>query len=81
MSQDKTEQDRERSQRTMLVRGQLFMALVWAALLWSGSDWTLSWRTAVATIVGTALFFTASLGVSLLLLKLSRSKRRNRQQW
>ncbi len=81
MSPTQTRQNRERTQRTMLIRGQMIASLVWAALLWSGSDWTLTWRTALATVAGIALFFTVSLGVSLLLLRLSQSIRRQHRPW
>jgi predicted phage tail protein len=81
MSPTKTQQNRERTQRTILIRGQMFASLVWAAMLWSGSDWTLTWRTALATVAGVALFFTVSLGVSLLLLRLSQRVRRHQRPW
>ncbi len=79
MSRTQTRQNRERTQRTMLIRGQMIASLVWAALLWSGSDWTLTWLTALATVAGVALFFTVSLGVSLLLHRLSQSIRRQQR--
>ncbi len=81
MCTTQTQSSRERTQRTTLIHGQMISSLVWAALLWSGSDWTLAWRTALATVSGVALFFTVSLGVSLLMLRLSQSMRRQHRPW